>query len=289
MTRLAGRVALVTGGASGIGAAAVRRFVAEGACVVVADVQDDAGRKLAEEAGEDRARYAHCDVTREDDIAAAVDTAVAVYGTLDIFYANAGVMGALGPIALTRTEDADATIAVNLRGVLLSMKHASRVMRPRGAGVILATSSPAAEVGGVGPHTYSATKAGIIGLVRSVAAELRPFGVRVNAIVPGAIPSAMTADILTGDARDLGNAHRILAGAAQTTRPGLPEDVAAAAAFLAGDDAWFITGSTFHVDGGYTSAPGDSPFASGDWAEPVGMFEAGRRSTPEGRRTGSER
>jgi NAD(P)-dependent dehydrogenase (short-subunit alcohol dehydrogenase family) len=271
---------VITGAASGIGAATARRFIDEGAKVVVGDVQDDAGKALVAELGEDDAVYVHCDVRREHDIAGAVDAAVDTYGGLDVFYANAGVMGALGPISRTRTEDADTTIAVNLRGVLLSMKHAARVMQPQRRGVILATSSPAGVVGGVGAHTYSATKAGIIGLVQSVAAELRPLGIRVNAIVPGAIVSAMTADILTGDAGDTAAAHSILAETAQTTRPGVPEDIAAAAAFLASDDAAFVTGSTFHVDGGYTHAPGDSPFASGAWSEPMGMFEGGRRSKP---------
>jgi len=275
--RLTGKVAVVTGGASGIGAATVRRFVEEGARVVVADVQADAGEILAKELG-DSAVFSRCDVTSEDDIEAVVKTAVSTYGGLDVFYANAGVMGALGPIVATRTEDADMTIAVNLRGVLLSMKHAARYMQRQGRGVILATSSPAAEVGGVGAHTYSATKAGVIGLVQSVAAELRPSGVRVNAIVPGAIVSAMTADILTGDAENTRGANDILADAEKMPRPGRPEDIAAAAAFLASDDASFVTGSTFHIDGGYTNAPGDSPFASGAWAEPVGMFEAGRRT-----------
>lgn len=274
--RLDGKVAVVTGGASGIGAATVRRFVDEGARVVIADVQDDAGELLAKEVGESTV-FAHCDVSSEADVAGVVATAVATFGGLDVFYANAGVMGALGPIAETRTEDVDATIAVNLRGVLLSMKHASRHMQAQGSGVILATSSPAAKVGGVGAHTYSATKAGIIGLVQSVAAELRPAGIRVNAIVPGAIVSAMTAGILTGDAQDTSGAQDIMAGFEKMPRPGQPEDIAAAAAFLASDDAAFVTGSTFHVDGGYTYAPGDSPFATGDWST-VGMFEAGRRT-----------
>jgi NAD(P)-dependent dehydrogenase (short-subunit alcohol dehydrogenase family) len=274
--RLAGRVAVVTGGASGIGAATVRRFVEEGARVVVADVQDEAGGKLVAEI-DGNAVFVHCDVTSEEDVEATVAKAVAEYGSLDVFYANAGVMGALGPIDRTRTADADVTIAVNLRGVLLSMKHAAKVMKSAGSGVILATSSPAGQVGGVGAHTYSATKAGIIGLVQSVAAELRPYGVRVNAIVPGAIVSAMTADILAGDAADTTKAHDILVEAEKMTRPGAPEDIAAAAAFLASDDASFVTGSTFHIDGGYTNAPGDSPFATGPWEQPTGMFEGGRR------------
>lgn len=278
MRGLAGKVAVVTGGASGIGAATVRRFVDEGIRVVVADVQEESGRRITEELGEG-ATFVHCDVSREVDIAAAADTAVSTFGRLDVFYANAGVMGALGPIAAARTADVDATIAINLRGVLLSMKHAARVLQAQGeGGVILATSSPAATVGGVGAHTYSATKAGIIGLVQSVAAELRAHGIRVNAIVPGAVVSAMTADILTGDADDVAATLKALEGG--SIRPGLPEDVAGVAAFLASDDAGFITGSTFHADGGYTHAPGDSPFAHGAWSEPTGMFEAGRRTTP---------
>lgn len=273
--RFAGRVAVVTGAASGIGAATIRRLAAEGARVVVADVQEDAGRRLAEQIG-DQASFRRCDVTDESDIAALVDGAVNEHGRLDVFHANAGVMGALGPISRSRVEDVDATIAINLRGPLLCMKHAARVMVPQRSGVILATSSPAGQVGGVGAHTYSATKAGIIGLVQSVAAELRTHGVRVNAVVPGAVVSAMTADILTGDATATDAALEALQGG--SIRPGLPEDVAAVAAFLASDDAAFVTGATYHADGGYTTAPGDSPFAHGAWSEPVGMFEAGRRS-----------
>jgi NAD(P)-dependent dehydrogenase (short-subunit alcohol dehydrogenase family) len=274
-SRFEGRVAVVTGSASGIGAATARRLVQEGCTVLVADVQDEAGTRLADELG-GRARFVHCDVASEPDIAAVVDDAVERHGRLDLFHANAGVMGALGPIATSVTEDVDATIAINLRGALLSMKHAARVMRPQGSGVILATSSPAGQVGGVGAHTYSATKAGIIGLVQSVAAELRPYGIRVNVVVPGAVVSAMTADILTGDAADTAAARQALEGG--TIRPGLPEDVAAVAVFLASDDAAFVTGSTFHADGGYTRAPGDSPFAQGAWTTPTGMFEAGRRT-----------
>ncbi|GAA2448816.1 glucose 1-dehydrogenase [Actinomadura vinacea] len=274
--RMDGRVAIVTGGASGIGAASVRRFLDEGATVVIADVQEEPGRALAAELGE-RASYAHCDVSTEDSVAGLVDTAVERHGRLDVMFANAGIMGALGPIAKSRIEDVDATFAVNLRGVLLSMKHAARVMQPRRSGCILATSSPAGVMGGVGPHAYSAAKAGVIGLVQSVAAELRPHGIRVNAIIPGAILSAMTADLVAGDPGDLAGASTKLTSSPLVGRPGAPEDVAAAAAFLACDDAAFVTGSTFRIDAGYTCAPGESPFAAGQWSEPVGVYEAGRR------------
>jgi NAD(P)-dependent dehydrogenase (short-subunit alcohol dehydrogenase family) len=274
--RFVGRVVVITGAASGIGAGCAQRFYDEGAAVVLADVQDDAGSALAERLGQ-RALFVHCDVSDEGSVEHLVDTTVSTFGHLDVFYANAAVLGALGPIAKLRMEDADATLAVNLRGVILAMKHAARVMLPQGSGVILATASPGGILGGVGPHVYSAAKAGVVGLVQSVAAEVRPHGLRVNAIVPGAMLTPMTADIMTGDPRDLDGAAEALSPSNLMQRPGEPEDIAAAAAFLASDEAVFVTGSTFNIDGGYCNAPGDSPFAKDAWAEPAAMFEAGRR------------
>lgn len=274
--RFEGRVAIITGGASGIGAGCVERFHDEGASVVVADIQDEAGAALTERLGE-RAMFVHCDVGDEASVENLVDVTVSAFGRLDVFYANAAVLGAVGPIAKLRMEDADATLAVNLRGVILAMKHATRVMQPQGSGVILATASPGGILGGVGPHVYSAAKAGVVGLVQSVAAEVRPYGLRVNAIVPGAMLTPMTADIMTGDPRNLAGAAEALSPSNLMRRPGKPEDIAAAAAFLASDEAVFVTGSTFNIDGGYCHAPGDSPFAKNAWAEPGAMFEAGRR------------
>jgi NAD(P)-dependent dehydrogenase (short-subunit alcohol dehydrogenase family) len=275
--RLEGRVAVVTGGGSGIGAGTVRRFVAEGARVVIADVQEDAGRQLAGELGES-AFFVRTDVTSEHDVAVAVDTAVSRFGRLDVMFNNAGIMGAVGPIAKTRLSDVDLTFAVDLRGVLIGMKHAARVMMPQRSGVILSSSSPAGVMGGVGPHAYSAAKAGIIGLTQSVAAELRPHRIRVNAIIPGAVVSSMTADLVAGGAADLEGAERALTATALMDRPGTPEDIAGAALYLAGDDAAFVTGIALPVDAGMTRAGGSSPFASGAYAEPAGILEAGKRS-----------
>lgn len=275
--RLDGTVAVITGAASGIGAATVRRFVAEGALVVAADVQDKAGRALVTELG-DAARFAHCDVADEDDVAAAVDLAVAEFGRLDVMFNNAGVFGATGSIARSRMEDVDRTIAVILRGAILGTKHAARVMIPQESGCIVSTTSPGGMHGGLGPHAYSAAKAGVIGLTQSVAAELRYHRIRVNAIAPGAVVSAMTADIVTGDASDIAGTTEVLRGVDVAGRPGIPEDIAAGVVYLASDDAVFVTGSTLMVDGGVTFASGPSPFAVGDNADPRGYYEAGRRS-----------
>jgi NAD(P)-dependent dehydrogenase (short-subunit alcohol dehydrogenase family) len=275
--RLGGRVAVITGGASGIGAETARRLVRDGARVVVADVQHDAARHVADELGQ-QARAVRTDVAVEDDVAAAVDLAVAEFGRLDIMFANAGVFGAYGPIHTARMADVDATWAIDLRGVFLCMKHAARVMLPARSGVIIATTSPAAVIGGVGNHAYSAAKAGIIGLMRSVAAELRPHNIRVNAVMPGAVVSAMTADLVLGNADAIDQVTELLAKDSTNQRAGLPEDLAAAVSYLASDDAAFVTGHTLVVDGGYTSIGAESPFSTGKHAGGGAIFEAGRRA-----------
>jgi NAD(P)-dependent dehydrogenase (short-subunit alcohol dehydrogenase family) len=275
--RHSGRVALVTGGASGIGAGTVRRLAADGARVVIADVQGSAAEAVAKELGSDVARWAAVDVTREEDVRAAVDLAVQDFGRLDVVFANAGILGATGSILNASVADAERTIAVDLIGTYITTKQAARVMVAQGSGVIISTSSPAGVSGGVGPHAYSAAKAGIIGLMRSVAGELRPRGIRVNAIVPGSIVSAMTADIELGDATALDRAHEALAAQSPLGRPGLPSDIAAAVSFLASDEAAFITGHVLAVDAGFTSITGNSPFTTGEWEQARTLYEAGRR------------
>ena len=270
--RIEGKVAIVTGGASGIGAGTVRRFAEEGARVVVADIQVDAGKRLAAELG-DAARFIEVDVADEHAVAAAVDLAVAEFGRLDCMFNNAGILGAVGSISRTAVEDWDRSVAVLLRSVFLGMKHAARVMVPQGSGVIISTSSTAGITGGLGPHAYTACKTAVIGLTRSVAGELAQHGVRVNAIAPGNTVTGMTAFAYTGDAADIeATTERIRAGS-NLGIAGEPVDIANAALYLASDEARYITGHCLVVDAGQTTNAGSVRFAS---AEPALIVEGGR-------------
>jgi NAD(P)-dependent dehydrogenase (short-subunit alcohol dehydrogenase family) len=192
-------------------------------------------------------------------------------------FANAGVFGAYGPIHTADMGAVDATWAIDLRGVFLCMKHAARAMRPAQRGVILVTSSPAAVVGGVGNHAYSAAKAGILGLMRSVAGELRPHGIRVNAVMPGPTVTPVNADLAVGDATALERATELLAARTDGKRPAFAEDIAEAVCFLTSPAAEMITGHTLTVDGGFTTIAGDSHWSTGENALGGAIFEAGRR------------
>jgi len=271
--RLEGKVAFVTGGASGIGEATVRRFVAEGAVCVVADLQAELGEVLVRDLG-DAVRFTTADVTVEADIAAAVDLAVKAFGRLDVVFNNAGIVGAIGPIAETSVEAWDATIAVLLRGVFLGMKHGARVMIPQRSGVILSMSSTAGLVGGLGPHAYTAAKHAVIGLTRSVASELGQHGIRVNAIAAGNIATPMTAAAIHGDPDAVDAAHDFIESVSPIGRGGVPGDIAAAAVFLASDDAAYVSGHCLVADAGQTSGGGPGMFSMG---EADMMREAGRR------------
>ena len=255
MGRLEGKVAVITGGSSGIGEASVRLFAHEAARVIVADIQDEKGQKLANELG-DTVSYIHTDVSVEKDVQAMVAYAVETYGRLDCMFNNAGIAGAVGPIESVTMEAFDKTLAVLLRGVFLGIKYAAPVMKKQGGGSIISTASVAGIRTGYGNHIYSAAKAGVIQLTRSVAMELGEAGIRVNCILPGFIPTPMIgrARGLSIEAADgkIDVIKESFKEAQPIKRAGQPEDIAKAALWLAGDDSSFVNGHALVVDGGVT-------------------------------------
>lgn len=253
--KLDGKVAVITGGASGIGAATVRLFVAEGARVVVADILEERGRALAAELGT-AAAFAATDVSNEAQVEAAIALAVSRFGRLDCMFNNAGYAGVTGTIDVTDMAAYDATMGVLLRGVVVGMKHAALVLKQQRSGSILSTASIAGLQAGYGPHAYSAAKAAIIQLTRTVAVELGEHGVRVNCICPGAIATPLPGKSLglSIDAADasIASLEATYATMQPIRRAGKPEDIARAALWLASDDAAFVTGQAIVVDGGLT-------------------------------------
>jgi len=247
MGRLDGKVAVITGAASGMGAATAQLFASEGARVLVTDMNELQGQSIADGLGTN-SDFRRVDVSREEDIAAAVDQANSVWGRLDVMFNNAGFGGARGPIESISEDDFDLTVDVLLKGVFFGMKHAAPIMKQQGFGSIISTASVAGLQAGESPHLYTATKAAVIHLTKSVALELGQQGVRVNAICPGVVATPLAHGPLDEHRRqkfrDRFGRHQPIG------RVGEPEDIAQAALFLASDDSTFITGTAMVVDGG---------------------------------------
>lgn len=243
------RVVIVTGGASGIGEACVRRFAAEGARVVVADVQDDAGERLACEIG---GRFVHTDVSRASDVEGLVETTRRDLGQIDVMMNNAGIDGDQAPTGSSSLENWDRVMAINMNGVYYGMKYVLPVMIEQRRGVILNTASTAGLNGLGGLPAYSASKAGVVHLTKAVAVENASFGIRANAICPSVVDTPLVRHFIE-TSPDPERTRKIFQN--MNPLPGMVtrEAVAEAALFLVSDDSSFISGVALPIDGAYTA------------------------------------
>ncbi|HEY1927965.1 MAG TPA: glucose 1-dehydrogenase [Caulobacteraceae bacterium] len=284
--RLEGKVAVITGGCSGIGLGTVERFVAEGAKVVAADLQDPKGEML-EKRFPGQVRYAHCDVTDEGQIAAACALAASAFGGLDCIFNNAGTAGLPGGVEAITAEGWDQVFVLLVRGPALGMKHALPLMRERGGGSVINTASIAGLQAGWGPLAYSAAKAAVVHMSRCAAAELSRDNIRVNAICPGLIATSIFGTAIGMNREAADQMAAMVAQNAAIAQPikkaGLPDDIAAAAAYLASDDSRFVTGTHIVVDGGLTigSRHAWDPAAASPFAEIFGASAEELRSAAQ--------
>jgi NAD(P)-dependent dehydrogenase (short-subunit alcohol dehydrogenase family) len=263
MGRLDGKVAVITGAASGIGRGTAEVFAEEGAKVVIGDRDEERGRRLAEALGS-RASFVRTDVSSGAEIRGAVEHAVDRFGRLDIMFNNAGFGGARDGIAELTEEGWDATMAVLLRAVFLGMKYAAAIMKPQRSGVILSTASVVGlTTAWSTPHIYNTAKAAVIQLTKSVALELGEYGIRVNCLCPGWIATSIFAGGLDLPSQLLDKvpdlAARHIANRQPLKRAGQPGDIAQAALWLASDAAEWVTGHALVVDGGVMTGSSWSP------------------------------
>ncbi|XP_022991623.1 short-chain dehydrogenase reductase 3b-like [Cucurbita maxima] len=249
--RLQGKVALITGAASGIGEETARLFAANGAIVVIADIQDELGQKLAAEIGQNQASFHHCDVRDEVSVEKTVAFTVEKHGRLDILFSNAGKMGPLAGILDLDMEEFENTMRTNVKGVTVTVKHAARAMvKSKTRGSIICTSSVAAAIGGVGPAAYTVSKSAVVGVVKTACSELGKYGIRVNGVSPYGVATPMTCEsynISVEEAERNTSSLANLKGIVLKCR-----HVAEAVLFLASDESAYVSGHNLTVDGGFT-------------------------------------
>ncbi|XP_074267580.1 short-chain dehydrogenase reductase 3b-like [Silene latifolia] len=249
--RLQGKVALITGAASGIGEETARLFAEKGAVVVVADIQDSLAHAVVDSIGVHKACFFHCDVTDESQVEAAVNFTLLKYGTLDILFSNAGIMGPLAPVLDLDLSLFDRTFATNVRGVAATIKHAARAMVSRSIrGSIICTASVASCLGGVGPLSYTASKHAVLGIVRSASSELGVHGIRVNCISPSGVSTPLPCKAYNLEPAQLEQAVTGIACLKGIVLK--PRHIAEAALFFASDESAYISGHNLVVDGGFT-------------------------------------
>jgi NAD(P)-dependent dehydrogenase (short-subunit alcohol dehydrogenase family) len=247
-----GKVALVTGAASGMGLATARAFADAGAAVVLADFREDVVNGEAQKlrAAGHKAIAVRCNVSDDAEVAAMVERAAGEFGRLDVAFNNAGVMARVVPTAESTREEWDRVIGINLRGVWSCMKYELQQMQRQGHGAIVNNASVGALTGNPGIGSYIASKHGVVGLTRTAALEYIKLGIRVNAVNPGLIDTQVARDVVSGDEQ----AYKEIAKSVPIGRAGKPEEIASAVLWLSSPGASYVVGQALTVDGGMTVA-----------------------------------